>query len=1796
MAAWNGVYARQLVVDDAGAADGDYFKYQAATRKLVTDKGALSGRVMALETAMSTVGSSGGTVTQGPAGTVAVGSVTTGSSASVTNSGTPTSAVLDFVLPRGAPGASATIAVSSTTTYGNAATPVAVVNAGTPQAAELQFTFPDLNALVNPDESVQAYHDQLVTDLNVQINESFFGPIWDAIPGSETLPQNMTDGELISAIQAVRLANYLYGKLKGMLNARKELEAQMSALSEFFVKFDAPPGAFALFKGYQTGTCDGAFYWQRTQRFQDPVAPLRCLADNGDVLVEMTKQPSYSFSLYGPPLELASTQAGASSSYTSLSHPATLRTTGDTVTVKSAAGQLLVTDTGVVASDKLTVSGASPSLVVAGADQAPLLTASATAATSTVESLVPLTIKSTASPTLTVASEDPLVDPLLKVAATDGVNSLSLSSSAVAGYIESSNDLSVKCGGTVVMTAGPTGVSMLGSTLSTEETTMIIHSADADCVSFTPTETVFSAAPIVCQSAYYVSVDPASKLVTQAQLDEQKAKTSTTTGSDVASSAANLGGDLGTLFGSSFDSLGAAAVGAMGGAMAAVGLSIRSGTDPGTGATTYQVVQQPVSGGIAVERILMFDTNPLAPSLVYVMDATGLDWAYVKNVPAAIAGYTGTIAESQVTGLVADLAAKLDASTGVIAQSQVTGLTSALAGKLDAATGTIAESQVTGLVADLASKLDASTGTIAQSQVTGLTAALAGYTGTIAESQVTGLVADLASKLDASTGTIAQSQVTGLTAALAGKLDAATGTIAESQVTGLTSDLQGINSQLASLGASSAGVGVSKLDVETVTTNGATLSLTKSSYFAPGIVTPTGFFPGVHGFAMTYPANLAQNNGGQINASAVDASGNLYVCVYTAMGSSTTTNYIKSLNGDTSLQVAVNDANSSGAAPYVAKFDPTGTLLWAWKPLDNHSTVSSNNATCVGVEVQSNGHIQYVFSLHFGDFDSFNPDGTLRTSGFVSDRCIDYVQLTVNSAGAIVSFTTPVSTNVGAATGYNAWFPETMAWNGKTLMSITTAWGPNAYTTSPTRLYFGNTGPIGYYNAAFVYLNDDAVAMMANPIQLTASSEQLEVAGMTTDSSNNLFVSLLYYGGGGSRTINNLSSNSSSGHTVTLPAAWCNVVLWYNSSGVYVGTPLMITTNANAMLDIECDGSGNIYGYWATSDASVTVGGVTATSKYTPSGWLVKFTPTGTVSKLASCIDASALSSTWLDYNRRLMFDATNGLMFLCLQWGGTATGTALTNLDGSASSVVSPNRPGGTGASIFALNCSTDKWVFAFTPLGVATGHLTSVYQSYRAAHGKLLVNGYVSTDQTSLQVYNGDKTSTTSLTTDSAAYGNSTYQPLLLAYSYNATPMSATLPLPSPSSGNFLEKTLIMQPGLSYVLTEQNNAGDNTRTIPTAATGLTVVQYYYAGDAWSPDFSTVDLVNTVVYDSSSTTTTVSNTDAATLNGLASSQFVRSDVASGVSCASSTRAFAVNNQAGGFQVASFQSAGTEVLGVSPGAVAVAGSLTVSGGISGSLPWSGVTGMPTYIGYVSTLTSDCQSQLDALRTSSFLSLSGGTVSGTVTATSFIADGSITCQSLSTSGAVRIDASNPGPLVYTQYPAGVSDSYGLAQESSGRLYLYASSYYASSTIQLGFVTGAGTYASKVVVSQGSPEVAVSGSVKASGSLNFDSGVIPSVGPSSSVIVAGTAAVVGADHQAMTPGLYRCTLVGYNNVVPSFSEVVIHAQDAGSGNLTMYMSGQDANVYLLWSYANNEIQINNTSGVTYANVAWSVQKIG
>ena len=95
----------------------------------------------------------------GAAATIAVGTVTTGaagSSATVTNTGTSSAAVFDFVIPRGdtgaagadgadgqdgAPGAAATIAVGTTTT-GPAGSSASVTNSGTSSAAVFNFVIP----------------------------------------------------------------------------------------------------------------------------------------------------------------------------------------------------------------------------------------------------------------------------------------------------------------------------------------------------------------------------------------------------------------------------------------------------------------------------------------------------------------------------------------------------------------------------------------------------------------------------------------------------------------------------------------------------------------------------------------------------------------------------------------------------------------------------------------------------------------------------------------------------------------------------------------------------------------------------------------------------------------------------------------------------------------------------------------------------------------------------------------------------------------------------------------------------------------------------------------------------------------------------------------------------------------------------------------------------------------------------------------------------------------------------------------------------------------------------------------------------------------------------------------------------------------------------------------------------------------------------------------------------------------------------------------------------------------------
>lgn len=101
-------------------------------------------------------GDKGDTGTPGAAATVAVGTTTTGNpgtSASVTNVGTSSAAVLNFTIPKGdkgdtgatgspgTPGAAATVAVGTTTT-GNPGTNASVTNSGTSSAAVFNFTIP----------------------------------------------------------------------------------------------------------------------------------------------------------------------------------------------------------------------------------------------------------------------------------------------------------------------------------------------------------------------------------------------------------------------------------------------------------------------------------------------------------------------------------------------------------------------------------------------------------------------------------------------------------------------------------------------------------------------------------------------------------------------------------------------------------------------------------------------------------------------------------------------------------------------------------------------------------------------------------------------------------------------------------------------------------------------------------------------------------------------------------------------------------------------------------------------------------------------------------------------------------------------------------------------------------------------------------------------------------------------------------------------------------------------------------------------------------------------------------------------------------------------------------------------------------------------------------------------------------------------------------------------------------------------------------------------------------------------
>lgn len=125
----------------------------AGTNASVTNSGTTSAAILDFTIPRGAAGQDGQDGAPGAAATIAVGTTSTGaagSSASVTNSGTSSAAVFDFVIPKGdtgaagqdgAPGAAATITVGSTTT-GTPGTLATVTNSGTSSAAVLDFTIP----------------------------------------------------------------------------------------------------------------------------------------------------------------------------------------------------------------------------------------------------------------------------------------------------------------------------------------------------------------------------------------------------------------------------------------------------------------------------------------------------------------------------------------------------------------------------------------------------------------------------------------------------------------------------------------------------------------------------------------------------------------------------------------------------------------------------------------------------------------------------------------------------------------------------------------------------------------------------------------------------------------------------------------------------------------------------------------------------------------------------------------------------------------------------------------------------------------------------------------------------------------------------------------------------------------------------------------------------------------------------------------------------------------------------------------------------------------------------------------------------------------------------------------------------------------------------------------------------------------------------------------------------------------------------------------------------------------------
>lgn len=207
--------------DAATVAVGSTTTGIAGSLATVTNAGTTSAAVLNFTIPRGNTGATGETGSQGPSGTVAVGSTSTGAEgtdAAVTNSGTSTNAVLEFVIPRGN---AASVAVGTTTT-GLPDTDAEVTNSGDGSNAVFDFVIPaghgatidvgtvttvtedDPVVVTNSGTNVDAIIDfeipQGVTGNNAGVKYAFSTTTTDSDPGNGYIRFNNADPALATYI------------------------------------------------------------------------------------------------------------------------------------------------------------------------------------------------------------------------------------------------------------------------------------------------------------------------------------------------------------------------------------------------------------------------------------------------------------------------------------------------------------------------------------------------------------------------------------------------------------------------------------------------------------------------------------------------------------------------------------------------------------------------------------------------------------------------------------------------------------------------------------------------------------------------------------------------------------------------------------------------------------------------------------------------------------------------------------------------------------------------------------------------------------------------------------------------------------------------------------------------------------------------------------------------------------------------------------------------------------------------------------------------------------------------------------------------------------------------------------------------------------------------------------------------------------------------------------------------------------------------------------------------------------